>query len=67
LNLSERVLCVLLRLCDQKNADDDCAEFSECGLICESDESADEPSELRSSDDDDSDCDDFYGMIFSVP
>jgi nucleosome binding factor SPN SPT16 subunit len=36
-------------------------------LICESDESADELSELRSSDDDDSDYDDFYGMIFSVP
>jgi hypothetical protein len=35
-------------------------------LICESDESADELSELRSSDDD-SDYDDFYGMIFSVP
>jgi hypothetical protein len=66
LNLSERVLCVLLRLYDQKS-DDDCDDSSERVLICESDESADELSELRSSDDDDSDYDDFYGMIFSVP
>jgi hypothetical protein len=65
LNLSERVLCVLLRLYDQKNDDSD--DSSERVLICESDESADELSELRSSDDDDSDYDDFYGMIFSVP
>jgi hypothetical protein len=68
LNLSERVLCVLLQLCDWKNDDDDSdsVDSSVRGLICESDECADELSELRSSDDD-SDCDDFYEMIFFVP